>query len=240
VLLVYSIPAGVVSIAFVWQFLRAFRVRETIAVRAERERLARELHDTVAQDLVGIALMLQAARVRMLPSAEKDIITEVIEDTERCTHQVRSMLCDLRELPGGVDFFAKLSHLAESIPHEGMVRLKVRTSGRAPCFAPAREHQILSIVREALRNAIRHSGAALIEVECQGNENSASSSSVDLRIRDNGKGFDPGACRGDHFGLTGMRERATEIGADFHVFSDPCGTTIQLKVKLNTLVRTAA
>jgi signal transduction histidine kinase len=93
-------------------------------------------------------------------------------------------------------------------------------------FMPDAEYQLLRIAREAVSNAVHHAEATRLEVSLR-----ATKSELNLSLCDNGKGFNPDAPQFGHFGLIGMRERATEIGAQLDITSKP-GSGVRVSVRL--------
>jgi signal transduction histidine kinase len=120
----------------------------------------------------------------------------------------------------------ELSSFLEDSP-TGRVRCEISVTGRRRVLQPEAQEQIKLIAREAIGNALRHSGATLIEVEVE-----YSVRRLRLIVRDNGCGIDPNAVRAareTHWGLLGMRERAERIGAKLTVWSKAgAGTEVEI------------
>src|SRR4051794_39558593 len=201
------------------------RSRE-LSIVEERNRLARELHDSVTQRLFGVALAAESAqtlleRDRSAAAAE---LRRVSELARGAMEELRAVVFELR--PGVLEAEGLATVLRK---HVEVLR---RVSGRAivlkvrdvPRFTPDCATQILRIAQEALGNAVRHSGATCIKVTLEGHT---------LTVTDNGVGFDPAGpeVRGQRLGLTSMEERATELGGSFTVTSTAGeGTTVSLEV----------
>jgi len=171
----------------------------------ERERLAREIHDTIAQDLTGLVLTAQRGRRELktgnVPAAAEQL--SILEDN------ARSALAETRGLvaasaPVGVEggLTTALARLGERFERETGVTVTVRAPGTADLDRD-REVVLLRCAQEALANVRKHSGATAASITV-----STTHGSVVLRVSDNGRGFDPQATR-TGFGLDGLRERLT-------------------------------
>jgi signal transduction histidine kinase/ligand-binding sensor domain-containing protein len=204
------------------------------AVLAERTRIAREIHDTLAQDIVGISVQLELVS-RLLGSSIEAARTQL--DAARSLvksslAEARSSIWNLRSATAGADDLPARIHravtqaAANSAAH---LHFQVRGTYRA---APSQvEDQFLRVAQEAVNNAVRHAGASNIDVTL-----AYDTRAVELSMDDDGRGFiyDPRTfVQGGHFGLQGMRERAAEIGGMLRVDSQPAkGTRISLRVEI--------
>jgi signal transduction histidine kinase len=197
----------------------------SVAQRAERTRIARELHDSISQDLFSASLVASGLR-RALPSGTKlQRQAESMELTlERTRREMRAMLMELR--PVALET-ASLAAALTDMCREYEARLGVRVAARieAPDLSPPAEHAILRVVQEALGNAVRHGRPEAIDVTV-----ATVSGRVTITIRDDGVGFDPAQVaerRG--MGLQMMRERVAELGGVIDVDSAPSkGTRVQV------------
>jgi two-component system NarL family sensor kinase len=191
----------------------------------ERNRLAREIHDTIAQDLSAIAFQLEAAealldgpvdpeRVRRAVAAALDLTRKGLEETRRS-------VLDLRAAPlEGRPLAAALADLASE--------RNVIFEGSAPAPLPAAvEVGLYRIAQEALQNALRHAEAPRILIRLE-----TSPERVRLTIEDDGRGFVIGEeSSASRFGLIGMRERARLLGGSFELESSPgAGTRVTAEV----------
>ncbi len=210
----------------------ASRVRTRLEERyRERERIARELHDTLLQGTQGLILRLHASSLALEPQHPvRQELETAMDLAEQSLAQGRERLRGLRE--SRFDSTG-LGHALLQIRNEavisGDVDLRMLIEGTP---RPLRAHvseELYLIGREALLNAFRHSGAASIEIEL-GYEHKA----LRLRIRDDGSGLPDAAelqSRSGHWGMRGMLERAERIGARIQVWSRPqAGTEIQVVV----------
>jgi signal transduction histidine kinase/ligand-binding sensor domain-containing protein len=211
----------------------AAQVRGRLEARlGERERIARELHDTLLQSVQGLIWRFQAATDR-IPSAEpaRQLMEQSLDRADELLAESRDKVKDLRptataakDLPQAIaaegEQFA-LGHPAE---------FRVSVHGTCRELHPIVREEGFLIGREALGNAFRHAGARQIEVEV-----SYDHAALHVRIRDDGEGINPDVLtaggRPGHFGLIGMRERAKKLGARLEVWSKPgAGTEVELRV----------
>ena len=193
------------------------------AVREERMRLARDLHDEIGPSLVSIGLGLDvliqedgiepATRKRAVDM--RATITELVD-------QVRTTVADLRpaEVAGLIE---NAEIVAADSPADGpSIVISIDEIEPPDTFVGT---QVVAIMSEAVRNAVEHSGGTIVTIEGKSDQTSGW-----LRITDNGRGISRRAPRTHHYGLVGMQERADEIGASFEVDSSRSkGTTIEVK-----------
>jgi signal transduction histidine kinase len=188
----------------------------------ERHRMARELHDTLEQNLTGTCLALEAADLSLVPEPQtaarhlKKAIAQVRESI-KAVH--RSVWALRDEGASERDLAAALAAIGRELSSCGAVPIEVvaRTTGVPRAFPVAVENDLLRIGQEALTNAVRHGHATHIEIDL-----THAADHFRLRVRDDGRGFDAQApVPAGHFGLLGMRERAEAIGARLSVSSLP-------------------
>jgi signal transduction histidine kinase len=182
--------------------------------RAERRRIARDLHDIVLQDLSGA---LQSLRLTHLQAKRSEISLDFEEELGalgRASSGLRSAIYDLRhekERP----FLASVESVVElnqQAPHEREIRLVVEEG--FPVSLPGKENvELLRILQEALANVRRHSGASNVEVRLRTDDEA-----ILIEIADDGRGFDPGSAR-TGIGLVGMRERVEGLGGEIELRS---------------------
>jgi signal transduction histidine kinase len=209
--------------------VRQVEVRHAAILR-ERNRIAREIHDTLAQGLNGISLHLEAARSRVdgvSPAAESLQHARALVDAS--LEEARRAIWDLRaESLERAGVLPALGDLARRLAPKKPVRLRV--VGRAREI-PGRHHSaLLRVGQEAITNALRHAEASEIAVELVYEPRAA-----ELRVTDDGRGIaaDHGDERGGHFGLAGIRERVEELGGELSIDTAPGrGTTIRARVPL--------
>lgn len=225
-----------VGLAYLVYDLRLRRVRaQFAAVLAERNRIAREIHDTLAQDLVGVSLQVEVA-AQMVRRGNVAGATEQLERTRRLVQEgiadARESIWELRATTAEGSLPSRLARVAERARERGVAtELHIGGTYRA---LPARwESEILRVAGEAVNNSIRHAQATSITVLLN-----YAPEQLLLRIGDDGRGFDTAAAppAGRHFGMRGMRERAENIRGEFEIKSAPGeGTLVTLKVALDNL-----
>ncbi|MEJ7616663.1 MAG: triple tyrosine motif-containing protein [Pyrinomonadaceae bacterium] len=223
-----------------WQLylMRVRRMREQFsAVLQERNRIAREIHDTLAQGFAGISVQLELVARMIRAQAQEAAQTHLdqarilvrtsLAEARRSVWDLRSHALESGGLPEALS--ETITRLTAGTPAQA----KVQISGAARALSPVVENNLLRIGQEAVTNAIKHAAAQHILVELSFN-----GPRVRLAVRDDGRGFAahnnqrPSATDG-HFGLFGMRERAEQIGGKLIVNSAPgSGTEIICEVKL--------
>jgi signal transduction histidine kinase len=206
------------------------------AVLEERERIARELHDTLEQEMTGVAMQLDAAGA-LLGSGDtraRDAIETARLLLDRSRAGARDSIWELRHhsAQSSPTLAEEICNLIQSFQIPGAPPIKLIRRGpdlRAPRAA---QIHLIRIVREAVTNAIKHSGALAIEVGLE-----SEPGRVLLRVRDNGCGFDTNANPAwatRHFGILGMRERAAKIRAALQIQVTPGGgTTVTVTLNLD-------
>ncbi|MGW2027823.1 GAF domain-containing sensor histidine kinase [Streptomyces decoyicus] len=209
---------------------RLYERSRELTIAGERARLAHELHDAVAQKLFSLRLTAQAATalVDRDPARAKDELHQVAALAAEAADELRAAVVELR--PAGLDedgLVATLRSQAQVLDraHSARVTFAAHCVRALPA---AQEEAMLRVAQEALHNALRHSGAGLVEVTLTRNGQGAL-----LRIADNGCGFDPGTVRraGRHLGLVSMRDRAGGVGGKLTVESEPGkGTAVEMEV----------
>ncbi|MFE9117206.1 sensor histidine kinase [Streptomyces sp. NPDC007172] len=209
------------------------------AVEEERARLARDLHDSVAKTLHGLALAadgLAASADRMDPPALRHRAELVARAARRAAAESRELLGDLRRTPGEIDVAHELSLLVRDFTARTAVRAEWRLLGTepVPSLPVGVARQLLMIASEALDNAHRHAGPAAVQVRA-----GVEGALFRLSVQDDGRGLPPGTTLDDlkrtgHFGLVGMVERAAAIGARIRVGrgSAPAGTEVRVELPL--------
>ncbi len=209
---------------------------EFAAVTMERNRIAREIHDTMAQGFAGISVQLEAGKQMLFdsPKIAEEHLDEANNLARGCLQEVRRYVWNLRHRDQGKgELAAELSDLVKTIAGETSFHFKI--SGTPRQLSEPTESILLRIGQEAIVNAVRHARAGKIEVELLFERRH-----VRLRIQDDGCGFDPGqeVKEDGHFGMLGMRERATQLGGCLTVNTAPgLGTDIEVKVPLRACIQ---
>jgi len=197
----------------------------------ERERIARDLHDTLLQGFFSAAMQLDIANDRLpADSPAKPIVQRVIELMHQVGQQGRNAIRSLRSSArGSHDLEQALSQIREEFPAQEDVTFRVIAQGVPRPLNPAVWDEVYRLGREAVINAFRHSRAKKIEVEVE-----YGSRNLGILVRDDGCGIDAQVLqtgREGHWGLSGMRERAEQIGAKLEVLSRPgAGTEVELSI----------
>jgi len=215
---------------------RVLRVeREFGAVMAERNRIAREIHDTLAQGYVGISLQLEVlgellrhnrneAAAKHL-AVTQGLVREGLNDARQSIWALRSQDSSEQTLP------IRLRRLVEQAEDRDLTAdLEVHGAYRA--LAPDAEQEVLRIAQEAIQNVKRHAAASRLSVRVDYEERA-----VSLSVTDDGKGFvvsganQASKAAEGHYGLTGMHERTALIHGEIEIVSEPgSGTTVKLHV----------
>lgn len=206
---------------------------EFSAVLNERNRMARELHDTIAQGLGAISLQLEVAK-RQLPAdsnAQKPL-AEAGSQTRASLDEVRSTVWNMRSqvLETG-DLASALKGVLHALTDHNHLQSELRLVGEPRRFAPVVENNLLRIGQEAIANAVKHAQAKRIEVVLKFEKRQ-----FELCVSDDGRGFAPShppASEGG-FGLVGMQERAAELRGELNVSSTPGkGCVVKLTMPLS-------
>ena len=216
---------------------RAFDRAGNVAIAMERDRLAREMHDTLAQVLGFVNTKSQAVR-ELLDSGQIELartqIDQLTELSQELSADVREVILGLRSaLSPEKSLIPTLAEYAQAFARQSSIdtQLMVDPSVRELTFAPAVELQMIRIVQESLSNVRKHARAQHAIVRF-----SIIDGHAEVRIEDDGAGFDPSRiARGDwpQFGLKTMRERAESVGGAFVVVSKPNrGTQIVVQIPL--------
>jgi signal transduction histidine kinase len=199
---------------------RARRFSEDAARDRERARIARDMHDSVAKSLHGIGLAA-AALPRWAEQGPAEITTKALElqfAAETAAQEARNILVELRAETDDRTLAQQLRALTDDLGSGG-VRAALTIEGIGDCDHRIKS-ELVSIAAEAIENVRRHSQASQVDVRCLG-----TTDTIDLRITDDGVGFDPTSTPAGHFGLVGMRERAETIGATLDLTARPGGGT---------------
>src|SRR6267143_943432 len=194
------------------------------AVLEERNRMARDIHDTLAQGFTGIIVQLEAAEDIFRENADgasahilraKSLARESLAEARRSVWALRPRVLEASDLAGA------LRHLANELIKGTRMEVKFSAWGAARRLPPETENNLLRIGQEALTNVLKHAQASMVGVELAFEEES-----VQLSILDDGQGFDPEVkTTGRGFGLVSMRERARAIGGELTLLSRAGGGT---------------
>jgi signal transduction histidine kinase/ligand-binding sensor domain-containing protein len=237
--------ASVVTVLALFWTLYQFRLRQLahdfnlrLDERVhERTRIARELHDTLLQSFHGLMLRFQSVRdlLPAHPAKAVEALDGALERADQAIVEGRDAIQNLRSSTIVSNELAQaITTLVEELTNgpdseRGSAMFRVSVEGSPRDLHPIVRDDVHRIAREALRNAYRHAQASHIEAEV-----TYGARELRVRIRDDGKGIDPrhlNAGRARHWGLTNMRERAVQIGAQLNLWSEVgAGTEVELRI----------
>ena len=196
------------------------------AILKERTRMARDIHDTLAQGFTGVIVQMEAAEEALLEEDSehaighvhraRELARESLREARRSVHALRPQA--LEKAP----FADALEAIIKNTAAGTALRTEFRITGKPRELARLVEENLLHIGQEALTNSLKHAHATKFQAQLSFNPDA-----VYLELQDNGDGFNVGNSNGGGFGLIGMKERAEQIGATVDVSSKPgAGTSI--------------
>jgi two-component sensor histidine kinase/streptogramin lyase len=221
--------------ALLWYGWYRWRVQQVEsrfnAVLAERNRIAREIHDTLAQGFVAVSVQLQivsrvlenstdAARKHLTQAQE--LVRSGLEDARKAIWELRS------QSPENQDLAAQLVKMADRVTTGTEIKTEVCVNGTYRSLPERVEDELVRIAQEAVTNAVRHADPNRVEIQLR-----FTGKGVELSVEDNGRGFsgEPPSTPDGHFGMTGMKERAQQIGGTLTVSSKKDqGTRVSVEV----------
>jgi signal transduction histidine kinase len=205
------------------------QLSETAARTAERTRIARDLHDSVSQDLFSLGLLAGGLR-KALPDGSplREEVDALERTSRRAQREMQALLLELRPVPGeDVGLTEALDSLCAA--YRARLGVEVRADVATLDASPAVEHGVLRLAQEAMANAVRHGGPDTITLEV-----GQVDGTVHVRVHDDGAGFDAAELDGrpEHgLGLRSMRDRVDELGGRMRVDSTIGeGTTVTVDV----------
>jgi signal transduction histidine kinase len=217
--------------------LRVRQLRQQFSmILEERTRIARELHDTLAQGFVGVSRQLDAIGMRIAGHDQaarqhlelaQEMAHHSLTEAKRAVMDLRASALEIGDLRLALTSAAREWMNADAIP------IDVEVSGSVPGLVKEVEHNLLRIVQEAVANALTHAHATNIWIGLR-----VEAGTLLLEVRDDGCGFDFSdafaTVRG-HLGLIGMRERAERLGGELDLVSHlGTGTQVRVTVPLNS------
>jgi signal transduction histidine kinase/ligand-binding sensor domain-containing protein len=211
----------------------AAQIRNKLVERlAERERIARDLHDTFFQNIQGLLLRFNTGTARLSPDEPaRQILMEALVQSDRVMAEGRELVLDLSStITDSSDLPDSLARAGEEFKALGQSEYKVIVSGGPRPLHPVCSTELSRLGREAIYNAFRHAHARTIEAELVYQDDS-----LNLRIRDNGIGIDEQVLhdggRAGHRGMLGIKERSNKLGAKLSIWSQRgSGTEIEVSV----------
>ena len=217
----------------VWRMrVRQLR-RQFSVIVAERARMSREIHDTLLQGMVAVALQLDVMAAMASPSAQPlgGSLVRLRKLVEGYIRETRDAIFDLRAPQSEGDFVTLLEATGGRIVSATSVQFDVGVHGTSRPLVASVSRQLLQVAREAITNAVRHAQPRRVHVELH-----YRSDAILLRIADDGHGFDVDRVAqnsNSHFGLLTMRERVQQIGGAIEVRSSPgMGTYVEVIVPM--------
>jgi signal transduction histidine kinase len=201
---------------------------EQLTISRERNRLSRELHDTLAHTLSALAVQIDALMAVWQPVPEKaqEMLEKMLETTRRGLEETRRSLKDLRAAPlEDMGLALAISALAKDFSARNELSLDLDVPEEINNLPQEIEHGFYRVAQEALENIIQHAGAKQVQVKLE-----QDGERLVLTVADDGRGFDTGSETTDHqLGVQGMYERAELIGAELDVSSEvDKGTVVRL------------
>jgi len=234
----FKVLIGLLVLAALWLFYmyRLSLATEQVRIRlterlAERERIARDLHDTFFQGIQGLLLRFNTATAQ-LPANEpaRPIFIAALEQSDQVMLEGRKLVLDLRDTRESAELEDLISQAGEDLRSLHPAQFQLTMLGERRALQSTTSSELYSLIREALYNAFRHANATLIEVEVH-----YTAENLTIRVRDNGIGMDEDVLRdgrrAGHWGLPGMYERAAKLGGILTLWSG-AGTGTELEVSI--------
>jgi signal transduction histidine kinase/ligand-binding sensor domain-containing protein len=223
--------------AAIWMLyrLRLRQVSERLRARlqerlSERERIARELHDTLLQGVHGLSLKLQSFAEQMPPGQPaRKLMEQALDRADEMLAEGRDRVRNLRAAQASDDMAAALGAAADRLRLDPTIEVKVQVDGPRRPLHPVVFDEVMAVATEALFNAFTHAHAEHVGVEVRYERNQ-----LVVRVQDDGVGIERQVLergREGHFGLTGMRERAAKIRGQLSIRSNPgAGAEVSISV----------
>jgi len=229
------------ALVFVWaqsrrqiaqrELARKMAETEFAAILGERNRVARDIHDTLAQGLNAVSMQLELAKnvagkgsAAILPhvATAHTIVRSCLAEARESIWNMRSHVLEKTDLAGALG--GVLQQMSEGLP----IETRMEIEGQRRRLAPQLENDLLRIGQEGISNALKHAAASRLTLRLE-----FEPGRVRMRIADNGRGFEPAAAHraASHFGLKGIHERARQMAATLHIESTPGrGTEVLVEV----------
>ena len=214
---------------------RLFQQSAELGATEERNRLAREIHDTLAQGLAAITMQLEAAEVHLGDDAGRlpvrDAVGRALALAQDTLQEARRSVLDLRAAPlEGRTLSEAVAGLVGGLRGEAGIQAEFESVGVARPLAARIESGTYRIAQEAITNVVRHAGASRVTVRL-----AATPAELKLSVEDNGRGFEQSTVPEGRYGLVGINERARLLGGSMRLESSPgLGTRIEVRVPLDS------
>jgi signal transduction histidine kinase len=199
-----------------------------LAVVEDRERIARDLHDAIIQDLFAVGLSLQAQSQKVVVPEVSRVIAETVERLDEAIAALRRFIFDLQPpIWSQRDLRSEATEMVSQLSAPYAVSTELSFEGKLDALDAGAVDDALQLVSEALSNALRHAGADLVRVEIRRDRDE-----LLLSIADEGRGFDP-ALPTEGMGLENIARRAERAGGEATVVSTPgAGTTVRIRLPI--------
>ncbi len=212
------------------------RLRLTEAERAaleERSRLAREIHDGLAQHLWFAKLKFERLAAQV-PDDSRGLSSEVGQALDAAIVEARQAMVTMRTaIDQDMPLSDMISRAIDDFGQRSGIRVEYQADGLPGAIPPRQQIELLRIVQEAMTNIRKHADATVVRVKAE-----VVDGNLVVSVGDNGRGFDPENARDEGLGLTGMEERARLMGGELRISSAPSdGTVVELALPLNLLTR---
>jgi two-component system, NarL family, sensor histidine kinase DegS len=200
--------------------------RREVALTHERSRIAREIHDSVGASLSSVILQAEYLSSRVGEGEVRAEVEELREAARDGMEELRRAVSIMRK---EFQLGSSLADYAAAFERRHRIPVRVEVQGVEPELEPDRQLALFRIAQEALSNVARHSGAASVGIGLKFDEHEAL-----LEVKDDGRGFEEAAGKPGHYGLLGMRERATRVGGEVAIESAPgTGTRVAVRVPVS-------
>lgn len=211
---------------------------ESLTVSRERNRMSRELHDTVVHALSGLSVQLETAKAysKVNPETSRNLLDRCLEATRAGLQETRRAIRALRASPlDDLGLSRAIHSLAETAAQRAGLIMDVSLPEDDPILSPDVEQCIYRVAQEAIENVVRHACAQHLSLKLYPSNGGI----TELLVRDDGIGFEANKAQsGTHFGMDGMRERAELAGGKLDITSKPGGgTTVRLSIRTDNQVR---
>ncbi len=206
--------------------------RRTVAVIEERQRLARDLHDSVSQSLHGLNLFAETLTTSLAKTNKErtlQLAERLQESARQALKEARLMLYQLQpsEMDAEMDLVHEIEERISSVEQRAGVRATVKVEGDAGQCPPAWRENLFRITIEALNNSLKHAQARNVKITLR-----YEAAAIEINIADDGIGFDQRRARKGGMGMRSMRERTDLLGGVLEIRSSPgAGTSVTVRVE---------